>query len=252
MYLSRDSLKLHAKNVLMDHNVAEYHGGMIDDIQILRCYHWYRQCSSLYAPKLHPSNTAKKIKDKNSILWTRVSKNITVETLYSLQSGPFYNSYLYVHLKDFQSNPKNTIKELAIARDSALIPLQVLRDINKLVKSSDSSVFHNHVYLREKPTSSWWKLLFGISVDTDNIAVFGEEWVYKGSGIWCKYILNDDDNDAPITNLEIYLGSSFIESCLLGKKLSMNFIEITYLLCPYQLQESLKPKTIITNFLMDC
>ncbi|CAI4732338.1 CEQ_1a_G0050000.mRNA.1.CDS.1 [Saccharomyces cerevisiae] len=212
LYLSRDSLKLHAKNVLMDHNVAEYHGGMIDDIQILRCYHWYRQCSSLYAPKLHPSNTAKKIKDKNSILWTRVSKNITVETLYSLQSGPFYNSYLYVHLKDFQSNPKNTIKELAIARDSALIPLQVLRDINKLVKSSDSSVFHNHVYLREKPTSSWWKLLFGISVDTDNIAVFGEEWVYKGSGIWCKYILNDDDNDAPITNLEIYLGSSFIES----------------------------------------
>lgn len=106
LYLSRDSLKLHAKNVLMDHNVAEYHGGMIDDIQILRCYHWYRQCSSLYAPKLHPSNTAKKIKDKNSILWTRVSKNITVETLYSLQSGPFYNSYLYVHLKDFQSNPK--------------------------------------------------------------------------------------------------------------------------------------------------
>lgn len=88
----------------------------------------------------------------------------------------------------------------------------MLRDINKLVKSSDSSVFHNHVYLREKPTSSWWKLLFGISVDTDNIAVFGEEWVYKGSGIWCKYILNDDDNDAPITNLEIYLGSSFIES----------------------------------------
>ncbi|CAI4051665.1 hypothetical protein SKDZ_15G2820 [Saccharomyces kudriavzevii ZP591] len=212
LYLSRDSLRLNTKNVFINPKIAEYNGGMIDDIQILRCYHWYRQCGSLYAPRLHPSTSAERVKDKSSVLWSRVSKNITVESLYSLQSGTFYNSYLYVHMKSFQGNSKNSIKELAMARDSALIPLQVLRDINKMVKSSDSSVFHNHVYRREKPTSSWWKLLFGISVDSDDIAVFGEEWVYKGSGIWCKFILNDDDNDPPIINLEIYLGSSFIES----------------------------------------
>lgn len=65
---------------------------------------------------------------------------------------------------------------------------------------------------RDKPTSPWWKLLLGIAVDSDDISVFGEEWVYKGNGIWCKYILNNDGNDLPIVDLEIYLGSSFIES----------------------------------------
>ena len=215
---------------------------MIDDIQVLRCYHWYRQCGSLYAPRLHPSNTASKVKDKNNVLWSRVSKNITIEALYSLQSGAFYNSYLYVHPKGFQSNSRNSIKELAIARDSALIPLQVLRDINKMVKSSDSSVFHNHVYQREKPTSSWWKLLFGISVDSDDIAVFGEEWVYKGSGIWCKYVLNDDDSDPPIISLEIYLGSSFIESRPSWKEVMHEFHRNNIPSLPISITRKLKTK----------
>ncbi|EJS41671.1 sia1p [Saccharomyces arboricola H-6] len=212
LYLSRDSLTLNAKNALMNPKLAEYHGGKIDDIQILRCYHWYRQCGSLYAPRLQPSGTARNAKDAYNVLWSRVSKNITVEPSYSFQTGAFYNSYMYVHTKSYRGKSKNLIKEVAIARDSALIPLQVLRDINKMVKSSDSSVFHNHVYRGGKSTSPWWKLIFGISADSDDISVFGEEWVYKGSGIWCKYILNDDDNDPPIVNLEIYLGSSFVES----------------------------------------
>ncbi|CAI2024754.1 hypothetical protein SEUBUCD646_0H01820 [Saccharomyces eubayanus] len=212
LYISRDSLSLNAKNTLLGSNFSEYHGGLIDDIQVLRCYCWYRQCGSLYAPILQPSGASKLVKEKKNVLWNRVSKNISAEPIYSLENGIFYNSYLYVHAKNKQSKLKNSIKELAIARDSALIPLEVLRDINKMVKSSDSSVFHNHVYQRDKPTSPWWKLLFGIAVDSDDISVFGEEWVYKGSGIWCKYILNDDDNDPPIVNLEMYLGSSFIES----------------------------------------
>lgn len=195
--MARIPLLLQYQNIFHEKQTPEYQGGLIDGIQCIRCYRWFRQCGSLTATQ----NIAK---TEKIVTWTRVSKNISKDSLYSIESGILFDTYLYVH-RWKKSSATKPITELAISRDPSMIPLQVLQDVQKLIKSSDSSVFHNHIHRQQRPI---WNFFSQWQPDSSDIYLLGEDWEYKGGGIWCKY----EHNKSPVTDIELYLGSGFIES----------------------------------------
>lgn len=196
-FFFRTQLAVQFLNTLFYAQTPEYHGGLIDEVQIMRCYHWFRQCDSLVGPRNEVN--------RELLAWSRVSKNFTVESSYAIQSGSFYNTYLYVHRWKTLSALK-PISDFAISKDPATVPLSVLTDVQKLIKSSDSSVFHKHVY--HQRTSVWDYLSFWRQNSRDDVHLLGEDWKYKGGSIWCKYQNGDD----PVIDIQIYLGAGFIES----------------------------------------
>lgn len=196
LFVTRITLIVHVRNTFNEPTSPEYHGGLIDDVRSIRCYRWYRQCGRLFAKQRESGNRI--------LSWSRISKNLTNESLYSIDSTLFYMTFLYVH-EWGPSSDKGPISELAISRHSSLIPIQVTQDVQKLIKVSDSSVFHNHIHRQKKTILN---IFGGEEPDLDIVHSLGEDWVYKGGGIWCKHRADRD----PITNLEIYLGSGFHES----------------------------------------
>lgn len=196
LYCARSSLIVHVKNTLQEPRSEEYRYGLIDDVRTIRCYRWYRQCGTLFAGQSASSDSV--------LSWSRISKNLTDESLYSIESTLFYMTFLYVHQWETLSG-KSPITELAISRHSSLIPIQVTQDVQKLIKVSDSSVFHDHTHHQKKNILN---IFGGEQSDSDVVHSFGEDWQYNGGGIWCKR--RRDEN--PITSLEIYLGSGFHES----------------------------------------
>lgn len=201
--MARIPLILQIQNILHSKQTSEYQGGLIDGIQFIRCYRWFRQCGSLTATQ----NIAK---NEKIVTWSRVSKNLSKDSVYSIESGILFNTYLYVH-RWKKSSPIKPITEVAISRDPSIIPLQVLQDVQKLIRSSDSSVFHNHIHRQRRPI---WSFFSRWQTDPNDIYLLGEDWEYKGGGIWCKY----EYNKSPITDIELYLGSGFIESRLYWKE----------------------------------
>lgn len=195
-YSSRSSFIIHLQNTFNVPTTSEYRGGLIDDVQSIRCYRWFGQCRSLIAKQ--------RSSDDRIVSWSRISKNLTDESLYSIETSFFYKTYLYVHEWDGSVNP-GPISELAISRDSSMIPIQVTQDVQRLIKISDSSVFHNHVHRERRPIIDFFTRDHS---DSDIIHSLGEDWKYKGGGIWCKHRSDQD----PITNIQLYLGSGFLES----------------------------------------
>ncbi|CCD23801.1 Sia1p NDAI_0C01400 [Naumovozyma dairenensis CBS 421] len=243
---SWSSIKGHLQNISLfstrDSTIhPEYEEGPILDIQRLRCYHWYSTCNVLW---------------HDGILWQRIKKDLSDEKLYALESTQYYDSYIYVktlsaNMDTLSPNIPNgsphtlkRISEIAMSRDPTIIPMQVIRDVNKLFKSSDSSMFHTHVFHQSgdehDPVYSdnhahnknkdidvhddnshmngyqflqqiWsWLLAISDSHD-DDLSLMGEDWKYRGSGIWCKYENGVEMEPMIVNKLEIYLGSSFQE-----------------------------------------
>ncbi|CCC71536.1 hypothetical protein NCAS_0H02260 [Naumovozyma castellii] len=201
---SLGSLRNHLKNVFRQDIPEEYTGGPITDIQCIPCFYWYQTCGSIIW---------------NDQKWLRVSKNLSDESLYSMESGPFSRSFLYVR----QDTGEKPISDIAISSDPLMIPVHVTQDINNLLQSSDSSVYHNHKF--HQKGSSWrasWSWFWNsgkvlashdhaddASDSTmDDISLRGENWKYKGYGIWCKF----DNTKEIVANIEIFLGSLFLES----------------------------------------
>lgn len=195
LYVARVSFVLQVRNTFSETAGVEYRGGLIDDVRTIRCYRWFRQCGSLFAR----SATNDRI-----VSWSRISKNLTDEALYSIESRLLYRTFLYVHQLE-PTSEKGPITELAISRHASLIPIQVTQDVQKLIKGSDSSVFHNHIHRQKKNLLNF---LGGEESDLDIIYSLGEDWEYKGRGIWCKHQADQD----PVSNVEIYLGPGFHES----------------------------------------
>ncbi|QLL30677.1 hypothetical protein HG536_0A04920 [Torulaspora globosa] len=195
-YFARSSFIVHVKNTFYEPTSEEYRYGLIDEVRSIRCYRWYRHCGTLFARQSASSDSV--------LSWSRISKNLTDESLYSIESTLFYMTFLYVHQWE-PSSEKSPITELAISRHSSLIPIQVTQDVQKLIKVSDSSVFHDHIHRQEKNVLN---IFGGEQSDLDIVHSLGEDWQYNGGGIWCKR----RTDQSPITSLEIYLGSGFHES----------------------------------------
>lgn len=195
-YASRRSFFAHLQNTFNEPTASEYRGGLIDDVQVIRCYRWFDQCRSLVARERSSNDKI--------VTWSRISKNLTDDSLYSIESSFFYKTFLYVHEWDISGNT-DPISELAISRDPSMIPIQVTQDVQRLIKVSDSSVFHNHVHHQRKRIMDFFTRE---RYDLDITHSLGEDWKYKGRGIWCKH----QANQHPISNIELYLGSGFHES----------------------------------------
>ncbi|CUS21856.1 LAQU0S04e02366g1_1 [Lachancea quebecensis] len=170
-----------------------YTGGLIDDVRFIKCFRWYKTCDAVLERRAQHSEF---------VTWMRVRKELNEETLYSVDSGLFYHSYLYVHLCE---GNKNCVSDLAIAKDRTSIPMQVLQDINAKLQSKDSSMFHRHDHHK-----SFWSRIFGGR--RKRLSLQGEDWHYRRHGIWCKYSsTNKIDEGQLITNLQIFLGSGFVD-----------------------------------------
>lgn len=195
LYVTRGLIINHLQNTFNEPARAEYSGGLVDDVQSIRCYRWFVQCRSLVARQRSAGNRV--------VSWSRISKNLTDDSLYSIESSFFYKTFLYVHEWD-GTGGLGPISELAISRDPSIIPTQVTQDVQKLIKVSDSSVFHNHAHRERRPIIDFFSRDHS---DLDVLHSLGEDWKYKGGGIWCKHQLDRD----PIINIEFYLGSGFHE-----------------------------------------
>ena len=81
-YSSRSSFIIHLQNTFNVPTTSEYRGGLIDDVQSIRCYRWFGQCRSLIAKQ--------RSSDDRIVSWSRISKNLTDESLYSIETSFFY------------------------------------------------------------------------------------------------------------------------------------------------------------------
>ncbi|QLG72717.1 hypothetical protein HG535_0D04250 [Zygotorulaspora mrakii] len=197
VFFFRAQLIFHIANIIFHPQTSEYQGGLIDDIQFIKCYRWFRQCQSL----IRPLSSA----DRNLAAWARVSKNLSEETSYAIESGVLYDTYVYVHRWKKSSNSQ-PMTDLAISKDPLTVPLRVLSEVQKLIQSRDSSAFHKHIYQQEP--SIWERFSPWNHKSKGEIHLLGEDWQYKGGGIWCKYESRND----PLVDIEVYLGAGFVES----------------------------------------
>lgn len=187
-------VKTHFANIFQPPTKLEgYTGGLIDDVRFLKCFRWYKDCDVILE---------KRGRNGEFVPWMRVRKELDEEKLYSVDSGLFYRSYLYVHPCD---GNKDCVSDLAIAKDRSSIPMQVLQDINAKIQSKDSSMFHGHEHHK-----TFWTRIFGGR--RERLSLQGEDWHYRRHGIWCKYSSsNKIDEGQLITNLQIFLGSGFVD-----------------------------------------
>ncbi|SCW02339.1 LAFE_0F04258g1_1 [Lachancea fermentati] len=192
-------VKKHSMNVMKPGIVANgYEGGLIDDVRFIKCYVWFGNCDVVF-----DAND----ENGNLVPWHRVKKNLNDDKLYAIKLGLLYSTYLYVHLASTSRlGSVRALSDLAIARDATSIPIQVLQDINVHINSRDSSMFHDHDL-----KLGFWRQLF--KHDITKISIKGEDWDYKGHGIWCKYSqIRDSKFENVISNMQLFLGNGFVES----------------------------------------
>ncbi|SCU79959.1 LADA_0B04258g1_1 [Lachancea dasiensis] len=191
------SIQWHGINILKQRvDDQEYEGGTIDDVRLIKCFHWFGSCRVIY----DQLNSGEKF-----VPWLRVRKDITDEKIFAVEHGLFYNSFLYVHPSTVEGD-HGCISDLVIARDKSAVPMRVLQDINDKIRSKDSSMFHKH----DQKLGFWAQLL---GRKSENLAVRGEDWHYKRSGVWCKYALVHSANEGKlVTNVQLFVGKGFAES----------------------------------------
>ncbi|SCV06069.1 LANO_0H21418g1_1 [Lachancea nothofagi CBS 11611] len=194
--VSCSSIKTHFINTVTPRPIADgYKGGVIDDVRLIKCFHWFRDCNVVY----------EKTYFKRSLEpWLRVNKNLNDDRLFAAELGLLYRTFLYVHLGKAASE-KKCISDLVISRDKSTVPVQVLQDINDRVRSKDSSMFHKHDHQK-----GFWAKLLGAKAD--GLTVKGEDWHYKGLGVWCKFSSSPTDDEGQlVTNIQVFIGDGFTD-----------------------------------------
>ncbi|SCU94960.1 LAME_0F10110g1_1 [Lachancea meyersii CBS 8951] len=193
---SCSSIRVHLANMLRQPaNVGAYEGGAIDDVKLIRCYRWYIGCDTVF----ERTDRHSPIK-----LWLRVKKDLNNDKLFAIDWHFLYHTFLYVHPAK-PAFEHGCVSDLVITNDRSVVPVQVLRDVNDRLRSSDSSMFHKHDHQVD-----CWSKMFGAT--SENLIVRGEDWHYKGSGVWCKYSPARSDKDSElITNIQIFVANEFVD-----------------------------------------
>lgn len=184
IWFSFSSITFFYKNTFSPPNSKEYNGGLIDDIRLIRCYKWYSNCSSLFAPSLRHGSKI--------VEWSRVSKNISDENFYSFRTTWLYNEFIYVHY--FNPDKTHLVKplaDIAISRDAAYPPLVVIKELK--MYNSDGE-------------DSWKNLLF--SKNQYKKQHLHNVWYQNDEYFWSK----EQWDNCLVTDIEIFIGFNFIES----------------------------------------
>ncbi|CCH58054.1 hypothetical protein TBLA_0A02550 [Henningerozyma blattae CBS 6284] len=191
-------LRLFFLNVKSQPNAVEYNGGLIDDIKLMKCYRWYKNCETLYAQSA--------VHDNSFVLWNRVSKNMTDSSLYAIESNWLYETFFYVHLFNTNANKedeKQPLADIAVSRDPSLVPLTVLQEVMPSLRSSDSMMGNKRLYYQK---TSWWYRFWNNPLPTKMNLM--NKWKHNNDILWSKI----QHDSCLITNIQLYLGSNFVES----------------------------------------
>ncbi|CCH41278.1 hypothetical protein BN7_814 [Wickerhamomyces ciferrii] len=177
-YLLLTFFQFHTRNIFNTTPInsnQSYKTGIFDDLRILKCYKWYKQCNQIMEG--YDS-------DGNELIWNRVEKNLDIygqpPNFWSI-----YTEYLYVHIpnKGRFGSTGRAIVDLALGDPmSKDPPFYVVNDAQTRITKPKSRLDATFNY---------------------------KNWELKSDGIWAKY--DRANSEDVLNNIQYFFGNNVVD-----------------------------------------